>query len=82
MTLLLLVLAFAISAVTSSHFLDAGYLLDATSLYMEIGVMALAMTLVIISGNIDLSAAAGLSRWICVTAAKMYSAFLTCLWDG
>lgn len=74
-TLLLLVIAFAIAALTpsvQSYFLDAGFLLDSTSLYMEIGVMALAMTLVIISGNIDLSVAAGLAL-VAVCSAKLYS---------
>jgi rhamnose transport system permease protein len=60
-TFMLLLGAFAVGAMLSDVFLDAGYLLDSTSLYMEIGVMALAMTLVIISGNIDLSVAANLA---------------------
>jgi rhamnose transport system permease protein len=60
-TLLVLVLAFGISASLSPYFLDARFLFDETSLYMEIGIIALAMALVIISGNIDLSVASGLA---------------------
>src|SRR5205823_13470467 len=45
----------------------------ATSLLMEVGVMALAMTLVIVSGNIDLSVASALAL-IGVVAATMNAA--------
>lgn len=58
---LLLLLAMLVGATLSPYFLDAEYLLGSTSLYMEIGVMALAMTFVIISGNIDLSVASNLA---------------------
>lgn len=57
----LLVVAFFISSRLSPYFLDVHYIFDATSLYVEIGVMALAMTFVIISGNIDLSVASMLA---------------------
>ena len=57
----LLVVAFVISSRLSPYFLDIHYIFDATSLYTEIGVMALAMTFVIISGNIDLSVASMLA---------------------
>lgn len=60
-TFLLLIIAFFISSRLSPYFLDVHYIFDATSLYMEIGVMALAMTFVIISGNIDLSVASMLA---------------------
>jgi rhamnose transport system permease protein len=60
-TVLILIAAFVVSAMLSEYFLDARFLLDSTSLYMEIGVLALAMTLIIISGNIDLSVASGLA---------------------
>lgn len=61
MTLLVLIGAFIVSARLSPYFLDLFFLFDETSLYMEIGIIALAMTLVIISGNIDLSVASGLA---------------------
>lgn len=60
-TVLLLVIAFGIGARWVPSFLDAQYLLDSTSLYMEIGLLALAMTPIIISGQIDLSVAGGTS---------------------
>lgn len=50
----------------SPHFLDARYLLDATSLSMEIGIIALGMTFIIISGNIDLSVGSTLTLVACV----------------
>ncbi|HYO10172.1 MAG TPA: ABC transporter permease [Tepidisphaeraceae bacterium] len=58
-TIVLFVLVFAASAATSDAFLDYRFLLNSTSLYMEVGLLALAMTFVIISGNIDLSVGSG-----------------------
>lgn len=58
-TALVLIAAFILSSFLSPYFLDVFFLFDSTSLYMEIGIMTLAMTLVIISGNIDLSVASG-----------------------
>jgi rhamnose transport system permease protein len=66
--IVLLVAAFFAGARMSPYFLDLRYLLDSTSLDMEIGVLALAMTLVIISGNIDLSVASGLALVACTSA--------------
>jgi rhamnose transport system permease protein len=57
MSLALLIVAFAISAATLPAFLDARYLLDRSTVYMEAGLMALAMTFVIAAGHIDLSCA-------------------------
>ncbi len=67
-TFLILILAFVISANLSPYFLDLPYLFDSTSLYMEIGILALAMTLVIITGNIDLSVASGLALVAAIAA--------------
>ena len=53
-TVLLLFIAFFIGARWVPNFLDSQYLLDSTSLYMEIGLLALAMTPIIIRVNIDL----------------------------
>jgi len=58
---LLLLGAFVAGACLSRDFLDARYLINSTSLYMETALMALAMTFVIISGNIDLSVASNLA---------------------
>jgi len=71
-TALLLCAALAVGAALSPYFLDARYLLDSTSLYMEIGIMALAMTFIIISGNIDLSVASNLAL-TGVVCAMIYS---------
>lgn len=64
----LLVIAFAVGAVLSPNFLDLRYLLDATSLYAEAGLLILAMTLIIITGNIDLSVASTMAFVACTTA--------------
>jgi rhamnose transport system permease protein len=69
-TFLILLIALFISTRLSGHF-DLPYLLDSTSQFSEIGVMALAMTFVIISGNIDLSVASGLAL-IAVIAAHVH----------
>jgi rhamnose transport system permease protein len=74
-TLILLVAAFVVGAALSPFFLDLHYLLDSTSLYMEVGIMALAMTLVIISGNIDLSVASNLAL-TAVACARLYAAHI------
>jgi rhamnose transport system permease protein len=71
-TVALLIVAFAVGPLLSPHFLNARNLLDSTSDYMETGLMALAMTLVIISGNIDLSVAANLAL-TAVVCAKIYA---------
>src|SRR4051812_44859265 len=71
-TVLLLIIAFIVGGQLSPHFLNARNLLDSTSDYMETGLMALAMTLVIISGNIDLSVAANLAL-TAVICAKLYA---------
>lgn len=67
----LAVLVFIHGATTSPYFVDFRYLLDRSSLYVETGLLALAMTLVIVSGQIDLSVAATLALVACVTARMM-----------
>jgi rhamnose transport system permease protein len=67
-TFLFLVAAFVVSARLSPFFLDVFYIFDSTSYYVEIGILALAMTFVIITGNIDLSVASGLALVAVVTA--------------
>lgn len=64
----LLIAAFAACARLSPYFLDIHYLLDASSLYMETGLIALTMTFIIISGNIDLSVASTLALTASTTA--------------
>jgi rhamnose transport system permease protein len=53
----LLLIAFTVSAVISPSFFDARFLVKQLSLYVELGVLALACTPVIITGNLDLSVA-------------------------
>ncbi len=72
-TVALLIGALAISAILTPEFRDLRYLLRLTPDYTETGIMALAMTFVIISGNIDLSIASGLALVACVSA-RLYSA--------
>jgi rhamnose transport system permease protein len=57
MTVALLLIAFGVCYALLPRFRDANYLFDRSSLYMETGVMAVAMTFVIIGGHIDLSCA-------------------------
>lgn len=64
----LLVIAFAVSAMRSPYFLDAAYLMKSSTLYVETGLIALGMTFVIVSGNIDLSVASTLTLSACFCA--------------
>jgi rhamnose transport system permease protein len=68
---ILLVLAFIAGAMQSKYFLDVRYLLDSSTLYVETGLLAIGMTFVIISGNIDLSVASMVALIACVTARMM-----------
>src|SRR3954465_1696667 len=72
-TVLLLLIALIVAPLLSSAF-SISYLLDSTSLLAEIGILALAMTLVIISGNIDLSVASGLAL-IAVVSAMLHTQY-------
>jgi rhamnose transport system permease protein len=60
-TVVLLILAFIGGSIISPYFLDLDFLLNYTSLYIEVGIMALGMTFIIISANIDLSVASTLA---------------------
>lgn len=64
----LLVIGTLLASRLSPHFLDIHYLLDTSTLYAETGLMALAMTFVIISGNIDLSVGSNLVLTACLSA--------------
>jgi rhamnose transport system permease protein len=56
--ILLLILAFGISAVREPKFLDIAYLFDRSTLYTETALLAIILTLVIVAGHIDLSCTA------------------------
>lgn len=53
--IVLLIIAFVVSAILEPRFLDAEYLFDRSTLYMEAGILALSMSFIIIAGHIDLS---------------------------
>ena len=79
---LLLLLTFSISALWSPFFLDAEFLLKSMVLYLEMGILALALTPIIISGNIDLSVASSMVMVSGVTAylhANLGAPMLLCL---
>ena len=71
----LAILVVALVAFSQSRDFSWPYLLSSTSLYMEVGIMALAMSFVIISGNIDLSIAANLAL-TGILCAKLHAAGL------
>lgn len=68
---MLLVAGMFLASRLSPNFLDIRYLLDSSTVYVEAGLLALAMTLVIISGNIDLSVGSMLVLTACLSA-KMF----------
>jgi rhamnose transport system permease protein len=59
--LILLILAFILGTLLSPYFLHVDFLLDSTSTYIEVGIMALGETLVMILADIDLSVAGTLA---------------------
>ena len=66
----------------SPYFWDLGNILDDTSNFMEVGLMALPMTLIIISGQIDLSVASTAALCSVVFATRFqagWNVWLCCL---
>jgi rhamnose transport system permease protein len=61
MTLVLLVLSVIAASQISEFFLDITYILQSFTLYAEIALVALVLTMLIISGEIDLSGAANMA---------------------
>lgn len=68
-TLLLLIGAIVVAANLSPFFSDLRFILESSTYYMEYGLVALVLTLVIISGEIDLSPAAAMALSACVFAS-------------
>jgi rhamnose transport system permease protein len=68
MTLTLLIVGIFAGAQLSPYFLDINYILRSFSLYAEVGMVALVLTMVIIAGEIDLSPAANMALSACVFA--------------
>jgi len=67
-TVLMLVASIVIGYLLSPYFRDLFFVLDSSSLYIEFGIVALALTFVIISGQIDLSVASAMSLVACIIA--------------
>lgn len=68
-TFLSLIIAIIVAMNLSPFFSDIGFILDSSTYYFEYSVVALALTLVIISGEIDLSPAAMMALSACVFAS-------------
>lgn len=64
----LLIAALGLALALLPQFRDAGYLLESSSQYIETGLLALGVTFVIVSGNIDLSIASNLILTACLTS--------------
>jgi rhamnose transport system permease protein len=72
-------LSLVAGTVMSPYFLDLSYLLESTTIYAELGIMAIALTLLMVSGEIDLSVASMMVLVSCVVA-KLYSMGLPMPW--
>jgi len=68
MTLILLVIGIFAGSQLSPFFLDVSYILRSFTLYSELAIVALVLTMVIIVGEIDLSPAANMALSACVFA--------------
>ncbi len=68
MTFVLLLIALIGASLLSEFFLDINYILRSFTLTAELSIAALVLTMVIISGEIDLSAAANIALSACVFA--------------
>lgn len=69
MTLILLFAAFGVATRLSPFFADTTFILESATFYVEFALIALVLTLIIISGEIDLSPAAMMAFSACVFAA-------------
>lgn len=67
-TFAMLILSIILGSVLSPYFRDVLFILDSSSLYVEFGIIALMLTFVIISGQIDLSVASAMTLVACFTA--------------
>jgi rhamnose transport system permease protein len=68
MTFLLLVVGIFAGSQLSPFFLDINYILKSFTLYSELAIVALILTMVIIAGEIDLSPAANMALSACLFA--------------
>ena len=70
-SLLLLVIAFAGAAMLSPYFADLRFILESATYYSELAWLALALTPLVIAGEIDLSPAASSALCACVFGVLM-----------
>ena len=68
MTLALLIAGVAVASAISPYFLDIHYILKSFTLSAEFAIVALVLTMVIISGEIDLSPASNMALSACLFA--------------
>lgn len=68
MTFILLVLGIFAGSQLSPFFLDISYILRSFTLYAELAIVALVLTMVIIAGEIDLSPASNMALSACIFA--------------
>lgn len=69
---LFMVLSLVIGTIMSPYFLDLWYLLNSTTIYAELGIIAIVFSLLMISGEIDLSVASIMTLSACITA-RLYA---------
>lgn len=69
-TLLLLIVATVVAIRLSPFFADVSYILESATYYTEFSIVALVLTLVIISGEIDLSPASMMALSACLFAVS------------
>ena len=63
-----MILSLVVGVLLSPNFLDIRFLLGSTIFYCELGLMAIPFTLLLTSGEIDLSIAANMSLVACLVA--------------
>ena len=77
--LLILIIAMTYGSLGSEYFLDPSSIIFNTGRYIEIGLLALALTFVIINGDIDLSVASTLAASAGVLA-KLFESGVPIFW--
>jgi rhamnose transport system permease protein len=65
-TLLLIVLSTVVASRLSPYFADVGFILESATYSIELGLVALIVTLIVIAGEIDLSAASMMALSACL----------------
>lgn len=76
---LFLILSLIAGTLMSSNFLDFEYLMNSTTLYAELGIIALPFTYLLISGEIDVSVASMMTLVAC-TMGKLFQLGIGFVW--